>query len=196
MAIHEHGHFTITLDLITGMATVTGNSEVANRPGLGVVVQDVGRAVFDSDGNLVFFAGGRNHSELFGGDQPGALRRTLVDRAYAPRPPALSATQRPPKRLVGNFRLVSAARRAAVLIDTQQSYQDISSVLLSRESRRFERGSRPLPDYCNGRFQQPGRSWRPASRRSCSRSIAVVSSVSPPTAAPWESGRHHPGYCM
>jgi hypothetical protein len=69
LTIHEHGHFTITLDLITGMATVTGNSEVANRPGLGVVVQDVGRAVFDSDGNLVFFAGARNHSELFGGDQ-------------------------------------------------------------------------------------------------------------------------------
>jgi hypothetical protein len=42
---------------------------VANRPGLGVVMQDVGRAVFDADRNLVFFAGGRNHSELFGGDQ-------------------------------------------------------------------------------------------------------------------------------
>jgi hypothetical protein len=48
---------------------VTGNSEVANRPGVGVVVQDVGRAVFDADGNLVFFGGGRKHSELFGGDQ-------------------------------------------------------------------------------------------------------------------------------
>jgi hypothetical protein len=42
---------------------------VANRPGLGVVMQDVGRAVFDADRNLVFLAGGRNHSELFGGDQ-------------------------------------------------------------------------------------------------------------------------------
>ena len=69
LAIHEHGHFTVTVDLATGTATVTGNSEVANRPGFGVVVQDVGRAVFDADGNLVFFAGGRKHSELFGGDQ-------------------------------------------------------------------------------------------------------------------------------
>jgi hypothetical protein len=69
LAIHEHGHFTVTVDLATGTATITGNSEVANRPGVGVVVQDVGRAVFDADGNLVFFAGGRNHSELFGGDQ-------------------------------------------------------------------------------------------------------------------------------
>jgi hypothetical protein len=69
VTIHEHGHFTATIDLITGTQTITGNSEVANRPGRGVVVQDVGRAVFDSAGNLVFFAGGRNHSELFGGDQ-------------------------------------------------------------------------------------------------------------------------------
>jgi hypothetical protein len=68
VTIHEHGHF-IETDLITGTRTVVGNSEVANRPGFGVVVQDVGRTVFDSDGNLVFFAGGRNHSELFGGDQ-------------------------------------------------------------------------------------------------------------------------------
>jgi hypothetical protein len=33
------------------------------------VVQDVGRVVFDVDNNLLFFAGGRNHSELLGGDQ-------------------------------------------------------------------------------------------------------------------------------
>jgi hypothetical protein len=69
VTIHEHGHYIETDDVITGTRTVTGNSEVANRPGFGVVVQDVGRAVFDSDGNLVFFAGGRKHSELFGGDQ-------------------------------------------------------------------------------------------------------------------------------
>ena len=69
LTIHEHGHFTFTIDLTTGTVTITGNQEVANRPGLGVVVQDVGRTVFDMDGNLVFFAGGRNHSGLFGGDQ-------------------------------------------------------------------------------------------------------------------------------
>jgi hypothetical protein len=32
-------------------------------------VQDVGRFVFDSNDNLLFFAGGRKHSEFFGGDQ-------------------------------------------------------------------------------------------------------------------------------
>jgi hypothetical protein len=69
LTIHEHGHFTFTIDLIAETVTISGNQEVANRPGVGVVVQDVGRAVFDFDNNLLFFAGGRNHSELFGGDQ-------------------------------------------------------------------------------------------------------------------------------
>lgn len=69
LTIHEHGQYTVTIDLITGTATITGNQEVANRPGEGVVVQDVGRQVFDADGNLVFFAGGRMHSETLGGDQ-------------------------------------------------------------------------------------------------------------------------------
>jgi hypothetical protein len=40
-----------------------------NRPGTGVVVQDVGKVVTDADGNVVFFAGGRNHSEVLLGDQ-------------------------------------------------------------------------------------------------------------------------------
>ena len=69
LTIHEHGHFTITFDLGTGTVTVTGNQEVANRPGVGVVVQDTGRLVLDADGNVVFFAGGRNHSEELLGDQ-------------------------------------------------------------------------------------------------------------------------------
>jgi hypothetical protein len=40
-----------------------------NRPGTGVVVQDVGKVVVDADGNLIFFAGGRKHSEVPLGDQ-------------------------------------------------------------------------------------------------------------------------------
>lgn len=69
LTLHEHGHFTVTDDLLTGTATITGNQEIMNRPGSGVVVQDVGRVVFDANGDLVFFAGGRKHSELFLGDQ-------------------------------------------------------------------------------------------------------------------------------
>ena len=69
LTVHEHGHFTITSDLLTGTETITGNQEIANRPGTGIVVQDVGRVVYDSHGDLVFFAGGRKHSEIFLGDQ-------------------------------------------------------------------------------------------------------------------------------
>jgi hypothetical protein len=69
LLLHEHGHFIVTIDLVSGTETVTGNSEIINRPGTGVVIQDVGRAVFDQDGNLVFFAGGSNHSQLLGGEQ-------------------------------------------------------------------------------------------------------------------------------
>jgi hypothetical protein len=69
LTLHEHGHYTERVDLVTGTDTITGNQEVMSRPGTGVVVQDVGRVVFDADGNLVFFAGGRKHSEELLGDQ-------------------------------------------------------------------------------------------------------------------------------
>ena len=70
LTLHEHGHFTETIDLVTGADTVTGNQEVLNRPGYGVIVQDTGRQIYDADGNLLFFAGGRKHSQVLLGDQP------------------------------------------------------------------------------------------------------------------------------
>ena len=69
LTLHEHGHFTETIDLLSGTDTITSNEEVMNRPGTGVVVQDVGKVVYDADGNLVFFAGGRNHSGVLLGDE-------------------------------------------------------------------------------------------------------------------------------
>jgi hypothetical protein len=69
LTLHEHGHFTETVDLVTGTDTVTGNQEIVNRPGTGVVIQDVGRVVYAADGNLVFFAGGRLHSQVLLGEQ-------------------------------------------------------------------------------------------------------------------------------
>ena len=69
LTLHEHGTFTETIDLLTGTDTITGIQEIANRPGTGIVVQDVGRVVKDADDNVIFFAGGRKHSELFLGDQ-------------------------------------------------------------------------------------------------------------------------------
>jgi hypothetical protein len=69
LTLHEHGHFTERIDLLSGTDTITGNEEIMNRPGTGVVVQDVGKVVYDADGNLIFFAGGRKHSEVLLGDQ-------------------------------------------------------------------------------------------------------------------------------
>jgi hypothetical protein len=69
LTLHEHGHFTDTIDLLAGTDTITGNQEIINRPGTGVVVQDVGKIVYDADGNIVFFAGGRKHSQALLGDQ-------------------------------------------------------------------------------------------------------------------------------
>ena len=64
--LHEHGSFVFTIDLLTGATTTVGNQEVLTRPGYGLVIQDVGRFVFDSNGNLVFAAGSQQHS---GGDE-------------------------------------------------------------------------------------------------------------------------------
>ncbi len=69
LTLHEHGHYTETDDLVAGTYVLTGNEEIMNRPGRGVVVQDAGRVVFDSAFNITFFAGGRNHSEVLNGDQ-------------------------------------------------------------------------------------------------------------------------------
>lgn len=52
--IHEHGTFTEIIDFVLGTDTVTGRFEIATVPGSGVVVQDVGRVVFDASGNVVF----------------------------------------------------------------------------------------------------------------------------------------------
>jgi hypothetical protein len=68
-SIYEHGHFLEVDDFVAGTYTVTGVQQLANRQGTGVVVQDTGRLVFDSDFNIVFFAGGRNHSNAVQGEQ-------------------------------------------------------------------------------------------------------------------------------
>ena len=69
LALHEHGHFTETIDLASGTDTYTGSQEVMNRRGYGLIIQDTWRQVYDADGKLLFFAGGRKHSEVLVGDQ-------------------------------------------------------------------------------------------------------------------------------
>ncbi len=69
VTLEEHGHFYQVEDYVARTITITGNQEVANRPGKGVVIQDVGRLVFSMDTeDLVFFGGGRNHSQVILGD--------------------------------------------------------------------------------------------------------------------------------
>lgn len=70
LSLHEHGHFTETIDLVTGSDTLTGNQEVMNRPGFGAILADTGRQVYDANGDLTFFAGGSKHSQVLLGDQP------------------------------------------------------------------------------------------------------------------------------
>ena len=38
LTLHEHGHYTETIDLLAGTDTLTGNQEIMNRPGTGVVI--------------------------------------------------------------------------------------------------------------------------------------------------------------
>jgi hypothetical protein len=72
LTLHEHGHFTNIVDLVSGVQSFTGNIEIANRPGFGVVVQDVGRFVFDANGNLLFFAGGSEPASSSTGSRSSA----------------------------------------------------------------------------------------------------------------------------
>ena len=69
LTVHEHGHYTQTVDFVAGTNTFTGNQEIATRHGVGVVIQDTGRVVYAFDDELVFFAGGRKHSQELLGDQ-------------------------------------------------------------------------------------------------------------------------------
>ena len=66
--LEEHGHFFEVDDYVTGTITITGNSEVANRKGEGVVIQDTGRVIYDANFDVAFFAGGRKHSQILLGE--------------------------------------------------------------------------------------------------------------------------------
>jgi hypothetical protein len=68
--LEEHGHFYEVDDFLARTITITGNQEVANREGQGVVIQDTGRQVYSMDTfDLLFFAGGRKHTQIVLGEQ-------------------------------------------------------------------------------------------------------------------------------
>jgi hypothetical protein len=67
--LEEHGHFYEVDDFVNGTITLSGNQEVANRRGTGVVIQDTGHQILSMDtGELMFFAGGRKHSQWLLGE--------------------------------------------------------------------------------------------------------------------------------
>ena len=68
--IHEHGTFRAVDDYVAGTFTATGNRELATVKGTGVVIQDTGKEVTSMQtGELLFFAGGRMHSNDVQGEQ-------------------------------------------------------------------------------------------------------------------------------
>jgi hypothetical protein len=59
------GNRTDTVDLVTGIRTVSGRSFLVTDPGRGLVIHDAGHVIFDSPFH-VSFASGPHHDPLFG----------------------------------------------------------------------------------------------------------------------------------
>jgi hypothetical protein len=60
----DPGHLQDVTDLTTGETTVVGLVFLTPVPGLGPVLHDTGKVVFDANGNITFIAG--PHTELLG----------------------------------------------------------------------------------------------------------------------------------
>lgn len=56
-SVEDRGHHMIREDLVAGTVTQTGLVYSSTVPGVGVVFHDVGRVVFDAEGNVIFEAG-------------------------------------------------------------------------------------------------------------------------------------------
>jgi hypothetical protein len=67
LALHEHDDFMTIFDPTAGTVTLDGALVRMNRPGQGIVIQDVGRLVFDADFHMIFVAG--HHQALQEGDR-------------------------------------------------------------------------------------------------------------------------------
>jgi hypothetical protein len=57
LTLHEHGHATFTFYPASGQVDLNGLLFMMTRPTYGIVVEAVGRLVFDGQGNLVQLAG-------------------------------------------------------------------------------------------------------------------------------------------
>jgi hypothetical protein len=59
------GNRVETFDLMAGTRTVVGKSNLMTDPGVGIVIHDTGRVVFDAPFHVSFASGGR-HDVLYG----------------------------------------------------------------------------------------------------------------------------------
>lgn len=56
--LHEHNHFTVTVDFVAGTVTLSGGINIAQRRGLGSVILRAGHKVFDlATGDPILLAG-------------------------------------------------------------------------------------------------------------------------------------------
>lgn len=53
ISLPDESHFTLTVDLVTGERTYTGDLRVDTAPGVGVVFQVAGRVDFEPDGSVI-----------------------------------------------------------------------------------------------------------------------------------------------
>jgi hypothetical protein len=60
----DPGHLQVITDLTTGEETFVGLLFLTTVPGLGPVLHDTGKVIFDANGDITFVAG--PHTELFG----------------------------------------------------------------------------------------------------------------------------------
>lgn len=71
-SVEDPGRLTTFIDPATGETTTVGLIFSTTVPGVGVVFHDVGKVVFDADGNVTFQGGPHDVLDLGGGD-PTAL---------------------------------------------------------------------------------------------------------------------------
>jgi len=57
---NDSAHFQVVTDLTTGETTVVGLARLTTVPGLGPVLHDTGKVIFDANGDVTFVAGPHN----------------------------------------------------------------------------------------------------------------------------------------
>ncbi len=57
LALHEHNHYTVTIDLVAQTVTYAGATRLMNRQGAGLVIHDSGIQIWNFDNEEIFEGG-------------------------------------------------------------------------------------------------------------------------------------------